>query len=361
MKSSSYAGMCLALTFFAACSFINAPAPLQQEGEGGEGGTGGTGGGPPSPCGNGVYQTGEECDDGNDVETDGCLSTCKQAKCGDGYVWEGVEGCDDANMVEDDGCTNKCKLGTCGDGSLQEGEDCDDGNTDDTDACTSACKTAICGDGFVYAAMEACDDGNADNTDGCVEGCQAAACGDGFVQVGMEECDDANGANDDACVGICKNAVCGDGFVRTGVEQCDDGNLVGADGCGPGCAIDNALPQCMNYLTLSEPDRNVNHSGTSVCDSDLIGEGWYRFTGAAGIQMPTFVPAESTCGTDAPGWLSTPYPTAQGQVVNGTVCFNWSGNNCNWSSAVQVAHCGGYFVFYLPLTPVCNLRYCGTN
>jgi cysteine-rich repeat protein len=30
-----------------------------------------------SPCGNGVLQTGEECDDGNTVNGDGCSSTCK--------------------------------------------------------------------------------------------------------------------------------------------------------------------------------------------------------------------------------------------------------------------------------------------
>lgn len=32
---------------------------------------------PPLPCGNGVIDDGEDCDDGNGVEDDGCLSTCK--------------------------------------------------------------------------------------------------------------------------------------------------------------------------------------------------------------------------------------------------------------------------------------------
>ncbi|MEZ4449127.1 MAG: DUF4215 domain-containing protein [Nannocystaceae bacterium] len=39
----------------------------------------------------------EECDDGNAVDTDACLSTCVAAKCGDGQVQEGVEECDDGN------------------------------------------------------------------------------------------------------------------------------------------------------------------------------------------------------------------------------------------------------------------------
>lgn len=47
-----------------------------------------------SECGDGVAERGEECDDGNDVETDACLSTCRAATCGDGVTHEGVEECD---------------------------------------------------------------------------------------------------------------------------------------------------------------------------------------------------------------------------------------------------------------------------
>ena len=69
-------------------------------------------------CGDGVLRVGlapgdevagyEACDDGNADDTDRCLSTCQQARCGDGKVWEGVEGCDDGNDVNDDGCRNDC-------------------------------------------------------------------------------------------------------------------------------------------------------------------------------------------------------------------------------------------------------------
>ncbi|XP_072431113.1 acetylcholinesterase collagenic tail peptide isoform X2 [Chiloscyllium punctatum] len=46
-------------------------------------------------CGDGVVQeeNGEECDDGNKIVTDSCIN-CKQAYCGDGYVWKGFEECD---------------------------------------------------------------------------------------------------------------------------------------------------------------------------------------------------------------------------------------------------------------------------
>ena len=48
-------------------------------------------------CGDGMVDDGEECDDGNDVETDECLGTCVAAKCGDGVPQDGVEECDDGN------------------------------------------------------------------------------------------------------------------------------------------------------------------------------------------------------------------------------------------------------------------------
>ncbi|MFO7567813.1 MAG: DUF4215 domain-containing protein [Enhygromyxa sp.] len=60
--------------------------------------------------------------------------------CGDGVV-EGDEECDDGNEVDDDGCSNACTLPACGDGIIQAelGETCDDGNTRGGDWCASTC------------------------------------------------------------------------------------------------------------------------------------------------------------------------------------------------------------------------------
>lgn len=79
-------------------------------------------------CGNGKVDALEECDDGNDVDTDACLSTCVAAKCGDGQVQSRVEACDDGNQIEGDGCTPMCALETCGNGKVEGMEACDDGN-----------------------------------------------------------------------------------------------------------------------------------------------------------------------------------------------------------------------------------------
>jgi cysteine-rich repeat protein len=75
-------------------------------------------------CGNGIVEEdlGEQCDDGLDNADDAaCRSTCVQAFCGDGLVYEGVEECDDGNGKNGDGCSDLCFIeetsGTTGGGS----------------------------------------------------------------------------------------------------------------------------------------------------------------------------------------------------------------------------------------------------
>ena len=59
----------------------------------------------------------------------------------------------------------------CGDGVVGPGEQCDDGNFDNTDGCIENCRFAVCGDGLVRASVESCDDGNQDEHDGCTSAC----------------------------------------------------------------------------------------------------------------------------------------------------------------------------------------------
>jgi cysteine-rich repeat protein len=58
-------------------------------------------------CGNGLLQSGEECDDGNAVGGDGCSATC-ETECGNGRIDAG-EGCDDGNTDAGDGCSPICQ------------------------------------------------------------------------------------------------------------------------------------------------------------------------------------------------------------------------------------------------------------
>jgi cysteine-rich repeat protein len=53
----------------------------------------------PEPCGNGVLDPGEECDDGNTNDNDECNNRCLLPRCGDGSVWHAMEDCDPPGTV----------------------------------------------------------------------------------------------------------------------------------------------------------------------------------------------------------------------------------------------------------------------
>jgi cysteine-rich repeat protein len=63
---------------------------------------------PPSLCGNGQQDRGEECDDGNQNDNDMCTNQCKAARCTDGIVNYVLEQCDDGNEYANDYCDNQC-------------------------------------------------------------------------------------------------------------------------------------------------------------------------------------------------------------------------------------------------------------
>jgi cysteine-rich repeat protein len=60
-------------------------------------------------CGNGVLDPGEQCDDGNNLDGDGCSADCLLPSCGDGILDAG-EACDDGNNIDGDGCDADCSI-----------------------------------------------------------------------------------------------------------------------------------------------------------------------------------------------------------------------------------------------------------
>jgi cysteine-rich repeat protein len=84
-----------------------------------------------------------------------------------------------------DGSGHCIPFPVCGNGKVEAGEQCDDGNTTNSDGCSNTCMTEhgfqcngspsvcniVCGDGVV-AGQEQCDDGNTTNGDGCSSTCQ---------------------------------------------------------------------------------------------------------------------------------------------------------------------------------------------
>jgi len=125
-------------------------------------------------CGNGVIDDGEECDDGADNSSllpDHCRQDCTLPRCGDGVVDPGEgEECDDGNLVDGDGCDSDCTVtsGVCGNGVVDPGEECDDGALNSAllpDHCRTDCTAPRCGDGVIDSGEEceppgtpACDD-----------------------------------------------------------------------------------------------------------------------------------------------------------------------------------------------------------
>jgi cysteine-rich repeat protein len=120
-------------------------------------------------CGDGDV-VGEDCDDGDNDDGDGCAADCTVehgylcsgepsacvSTCGDGLV-ASDEVCDDDGTDAGDGCDGACAIesgwdcvgepsiceaaGVCGDATVGIAEGCDDGDTDDGDGCSGTCGT----------------------------------------------------------------------------------------------------------------------------------------------------------------------------------------------------------------------------
>ncbi len=90
--------------------------------------------------------------------------------CGDGILDPG-EQCDDGNVVDGDGCDSNCTPTGCGNGIRTAGEDCDDGNRTDGDGCPSTCRTS----------ESVCDDCADDDGNGLVDMADPACGGNGLT------------------------------------------------------------------------------------------------------------------------------------------------------------------------------------
>ncbi|AKF05542.1 DUF4215 domain-containing protein [Sandaracinus amylolyticus] len=149
---------------------------------------------------------------------------CVARRCGDMIVSTG-EQCDDGNTANADGCDNDCTW-TCAGAA-----DCSDGNVcNGAEVCTSPSTLGSrCGAGTPAATGTTCDrDANASTRDICRSSvCVASACGDGYVDA-----------------------------MSSPVEQCDDGNTAGGDGCSATCTIEMSMPPTgfrITSLTLISP------------------------------------------------------------------------------------------------------------
>ena len=259
-------------------------------------------------------EPGEDCDDGNVTENDGCSSICLTEGvtacvsltdvgcCGNG-VREGREECDDKNTKNGDGCSSVClNEGAkalkydCGDGKVAQsastgGEECDWKEENDVYGCSSNCLNvgsiskedlyAICGNG-AQENGEDCDDKNTKNGDGCSSTCQnegssssySSVCGNNKITCHKNvDCSSYGSGTQCNVLGQC---------VQTG-EDCDDGNIEDGDGCSFNCLFEGS---------------SVEYTNPSICTDGTIGTGEACDAEEVGTVIAGFGVAEIT--TDAP-------------------------------------------------------------
>jgi len=241
-------------------------------------------------CGNGILESGEECDNGpanSDTTPDACRTDCTLPSCGDDVVDTGEE-CDNGPANSDttpDACRTDCTLPSCGDNVTDTGEECDNGpaNSDTTpDACRTDCTLPSCGDDVVDTGEE-CDDGpaNSDTTpDACRTDCTLPSCGDNVVDTG-EECDDGPANSDttpNACRTNCELPRCGDQVTDIG-EQCDPGPAPSSS-CDADCTFATCGDGIVNVAAGEECDGSNDAACPGLCLSDCT-------CGAPGPEIPT--------------------------------------------------------------------------
>lgn len=194
-------------------------------------------------CGNGVVNTGEQCDWGtaNNVAGSGCNPDCTfSCSITPSDSCPGSAACSANPEV----CT--VVTGPTGTPAGDNGQKCEAG--------TLLAQCAMCGGGDI-----------------CVNNvCKAHVCGDGCLTP-PETCDPPNGTT---CDSNCQTIVCGNG-IQQGSEQCDDGNLVNLDGCDQFCNFE----QEQRATSLS-----INGGTDTYCTHNALGAQALTSTGRSEIQ-----------------------------------------------------------------------------
>ncbi len=160
-------------------------------------------------CTNPPVPNGTLCEDGAFCTLDTCQAgACTSAPwdCDDGNACT-ASTCDEtANLCRQDVIT-PC----CGNGVVESGEQCDEGagNSDAPNStCRTNCTVPACGNGVVDDLLgEECDEGSA-NSDApnasCRLDCRSRRCGDSVTDdLSDEQCDDGNGQAGDGCGAAC--------------------------------------------------------------------------------------------------------------------------------------------------------------
>ncbi len=275
--------------------------------------------GQPAVCGNSLLEDGEECDDGNNLDDDGCLSTCVNASCGDGFINMGVEACDDG--------INDGSYGGCAVGCAALGPYCGDGTAD-----------------LMFG--EACDDANADSADGCQgdcaipESCLTLKTYDGALTDGTYLIMPPNYMGDPIAV-WCDMTTDGGGYTFLKVDQGAQYNAVQAEAACDTWGMQLWIPRTLDH----------KNSGWTIANDPGIGDGaspdymrilgiYPNFNGATCANQP-MNSGNPNCGWDAsddgPWYVhavnNISEPNGDNNVT-GSMYYQWNNGNIQWHNDI---------------------------
>jgi len=231
----------------------------------------GGGGGGGQVCGNNAIEGTEECD-GTALGGATCISR--------GFTG-GTLTCNPGCLFDTTGCT----ASACGNGLNETGEQCDDSNTDSGDGCSATCTREsgwtctggaeqlsvcgpTCGDAIIKGG-EACDHANLGGED-CAS--------QGFTGGTLACKSDCTGFVTSGCTAA---AECGNSVIDTG-ESCDGATLGGADcisqgytggtlACAANCLFDTSgctaepTTECGNAIIEEGEDCDLTKLGGKTC------------------------------------------------------------------------------------------------
>lgn len=206
----------------------------------------------PGACGNNELNAGEECDDGNRENDDGCSADCA-IECGDGVVGAN-ETCDTGIAAGDPGaCPASCDDGMSCTSDVLSGSEC-------TASCVNAPITAAMnGDGCCPAGETSLTDDDCPTNCGNMMLEPGEMCEDGTAMPCPTNCDDGNTCTTDTLTGMAStcDAVC----TNTDITMCS----MTSDGCCPmGCDFttdSDCSASCGNGIF--EPPTELCEDGTA--------------------------------------------------------------------------------------------------
>ena len=230
----------------------------------------------------------------------------------------------------------------CGNGIIEDGEQCDDGNVRDTDGCSFFCvkENACCfGCVMLNATQSWCYSAVFPNSNAtCTEFAETRCSVLGGAYINSSASFVANGTCDTACTG----QRCGDGRVDPG-EDCDDMNAWPYDNCSLTCKFQPISACCLSCLNLTSNETVSgsceNYPSTLCSDINYSCENGTYFPGGVFSEQSVCLNA-SVCPAAAATPLATTGTTGT-TGTSGTTGTTGSTGSTGSTTGIIAAAAGG--------------------